>query len=865
MKCATLICLLLPFYALGQAKIIGLVKLQNSGGQALTNAEAWAIGCAANPARFSDNKGYFELSFPAKAPGDVVRNISVSLNGYEVVNKEQLQSVGLLKVPEEQPLIVVLCRQGSYRQAAANFYQTILTGGQNELQAEKARLEKLLEAERSNHQAIQAQLTEITLQLEQLPKVAEAAADYFAAIDLDQANQIQQSAMEALNKGQIQEALNAMPEEQMDQQLASALKRKQQLETQLSETNQLIRQSIDNYIFKARLLSSSGNYEAADRLYGKAVAADPGNRALTGNYARFLQAIYRYDKALFWLERMIQSDAEAWRSAEAYNRMGDIYKATGDPDRALQAYQQSRSLYDSLHQAAPSNAFYQEHLGYAYGSLGRLFMALGQYGSARSFFEQEAELFRTLHEAYPEEADFQTGLASALENLGYWHQTQGRLDTALLLFRQMTALTEALYHQQPDQFTAQAGLAAAYERLGVLHQLQEQYDTAFLFFRKEAALFEALCRAYPHMAHLKDDLAIVHAHLGSTHLALGTLDSARHYFRLEAAQVEKRCHEAPANEALKSWLAGSCEHMGSVHQAMGQPDTALDYFTRQKVILEALCLSNPQSEALKNSLSVSYSRLGDTYMDLRRPDSARVFYNLDLQLNQRLARDNPGNFQSRMGLGTAYLRLGLFSETTDSLALALDYFSEARAVFSRAYQETGLERYRAQRDRADLWIEKVEARHLPFSKRLERLLVRADTATAYADKVHDQQQALKLLRELLNAVGGDPQLEKWMAELYGDLAHYHLFNQQFAEAEAAARKGLDLGGVQVEWIHANLAAALLYQGRYPEAKALYRRYKDQSFDAENSWAAIFLKDLTELEDAGITHPDVAKIRKMLGP
>ena len=82
MKCATLICLLLPFYALGQAKIIGLVKLQNSGGQALPNAEAWAIGCAANPARFSDNKGYFELSFPVKAPGDVVRNISVSLNGY---------------------------------------------------------------------------------------------------------------------------------------------------------------------------------------------------------------------------------------------------------------------------------------------------------------------------------------------------------------------------------------------------------------------------------------------------------------------------------------------------------------------------------------------------------------------------------------------------------------------------------------------------------------------------------------------------------------------------------------------------------------------------------------------------------------
>lgn len=865
MKCATLICLLLPFYVLGQAKIIGLVKLQNSGGQALPNAEAWAIGCAATPGRYSDDKGYFELSFPAKAPGDVVRNLSVTLAGYEVVNKEQLQSVGLLNAPEEQPLIVVLCKQGSYRQAAANYYQTILTGGQRELQAEKARLEKLLEAERSNRQAIQAQLTEITMQLEQLPKVAEAAADYFAAIDLDQATQIQQAAIEALDKGQIQEALDAMPEEQMDQQLANALERKQQLEAQLSEAHQLIRQSIDNYIFKARLFASAGNDEAAERLYGKAVAADTSNRALVRNYARFLEVIHRYDKALLWLQRIAQSNTEDWRAAEAFIRMGYIYEVTGDPGQALQAYQRSRSLYDSLHRAAPSNAYYQEQLGYTYGSLGRLFLTLGQYDSARSSFEQQAALFSALHEAHPDEADFQTGLASVLENLGDWHQTQGRLDTALILFRQMAALTEGFYRSQPDAFTAQAGLATAYERLGNIYQLQEKYDTALLFFRQEVALFDTLVRAYPHLPHLKDDLAIAHAHLGNAHLSLGTLDSALHYFRLEAAQAENRYQEAPGNEVLKSRLAGSCGHMGIVHQAMEQPDTALRYFTRQRAILEALCQSNPQNERLNNSLSVSYSRLGDTYMDLRQPDSARVFYQLDLQLNQRLARDNPGNFQSRLGLGTACFRLGLLSETTDSPEAAVDYFQQAREVFSKAYEETGLERFRAQRDRADSWIAKTESRYLPLSKRLERLLVRADTAAAYADKVDHQQRALQLLQELLDAVGGDPQLEEWMAELYGDLSHYQLFNQQFAEAEAAAKKGLGLGGGQVEWINANLAAALLFQGRYPEAKALYRQYKDQRFDADNSWAAIFLKDLDELKAAGITHPDAAKIRKLLRP
>ncbi len=91
MKFSTLACLLcLPLCALGQAHIVGFVKLQSSGGQALPNAETWAIGCTAAPERFSNSKGYFELRFPSKSPGGIIRNISVTLPGYEVVNKKKL-------------------------------------------------------------------------------------------------------------------------------------------------------------------------------------------------------------------------------------------------------------------------------------------------------------------------------------------------------------------------------------------------------------------------------------------------------------------------------------------------------------------------------------------------------------------------------------------------------------------------------------------------------------------------------------------------------------------------------------------------------------------------------------------------------
>ncbi|MBK7873973.1 MAG: carboxypeptidase regulatory-like domain-containing protein [Saprospiraceae bacterium] len=126
-----------------QTKIVGFVKLQSSGNQALPNAEVWAIGAASKPLRFSNTKGYFELEFPSKKAGDVIREVTVTLDGYEVVNKKDLESYGLLSQPRRQSAHHrALCKQGEYRKAAADYYQTTYHAGEAELQAEKKRLNK---------------------------------------------------------------------------------------------------------------------------------------------------------------------------------------------------------------------------------------------------------------------------------------------------------------------------------------------------------------------------------------------------------------------------------------------------------------------------------------------------------------------------------------------------------------------------------------------------------------------------------------------------------------------------------------------------------------------------------------------------
>ena len=101
-----------------------------------------------------------------------------------------------------------------------------------------------------------------------------------------------------------------------------------------------------------------------------------------------------------------------------------------------------------------------------------------------------------------------------------------------------------------------------------------------------------------------------------------------------------------------------------------------------------------------------------------------------------------------------------------------------------------------------------------------------------------------------------------IASGYGSLAWYQLFIQQFAEAEQSARAGLAKDPGE-EWIKTNLALALLYQGKWEASKEVYLSLKDKKY-GEGTDKDTFLSDLAELEQAGISHPDVKRARALLG-
>jgi tetratricopeptide (TPR) repeat protein len=100
---------------------------------------------------------------------------------------------------------------------------------------------------------------------------------------------------------------------------------------------------------------------------------------------------------------------------------------------------------------------------------------------------------------------------------------------------------------------------------------------------------------------------------------------------------------------------------------------------------------------------------------------------------------------------------------------------------------------------------------------------------------------------------------------YVSLAWYQLFNRDFAGALSASEEGLKLdpGFLPTD---TNRAHALLFLGRTEEAEKVYKQHLGETETSSGrKWEQVILADFADLENAGVTNTEFARIRKYLEP
>jgi hypothetical protein len=76
-------------------------------------------------------------------------------------------------------------------------------------------------------------------------------------------------------------------------------------------------------------------------------------------------------------------------------------------------------------------------------------------------------------------------------------------------------------------------------------------------------------------------------------------------------------------------------------------------------------------------------------------------------------------------------------------------------------------------------------------------------------------------------------------------------------------KALELSPDDAVLIKGNLAHAYLFDNQFDKAKAVYLENQDAKISDERSFTQAVLDDFKEFEEAGVTHPDIQKIKALL--
>ena len=190
--------------------------------------------------------------------------------------------------------------------------------------------------------------------------------------------------------------------------------------------------------------------------------------------------------------------------------------------------------------------------------------------------------------------------------------------------------------------------------------------------------------------------------------------------------------------------------------------------------------------------------------------------------------------------------------------------NEAAQVSNGEAQETSLENPTAVADREVLKM--TEARTKQFKQWLEKLKsdpkynpIEAETYNNRADADAKEKRYEAAVQDMEKAI----QLDPTNGDYYLGLGWYQLFNRKPRESIAASLKALELSSDDAVLIKGNLADAYLFDNQFDKAKALYLENQNAKISEERSFIQMVLDDFKELQEAGVTHPDIEKIKALL--
>ena len=586
---------------------------------------------------------------------------------------------------------------------------------------------------------------------------------------------------------------------------------------------------------------------------------------------RFSDSEQMYNSALEIYKRLAATNPQTYDPdlAMSYNNLGVLYS---DTQRFTDSEQMHNSALEIRKRLAATNPqAYEPDLALSYNNLGVLYRVAQRFSDSEQMYNSALEIRKRLAATNPQA--YNPTLATSYNNLGLLYCVTQRFADSEQMYNSALEIRKRLAATNPQAY--EPDLGDSYNNLGIIYHDTQRFSDSEQMYNSALEIYKRLAGANPQAYN--PTLATIYNNLGLLYYDTQRFSDSEQMYNF-ALKIRKRL--AVTNpQAYNLDLAMSYNTLGLLYHATQRFTDSEQMYNSALKIRKRLVATNPQ--AYEPDLALSYNNLGLLYLDTNRFTDSEQMYNSALEIYKRLAGANPQAYEP--GLAVSYNTLGILYHDTHRFTDSEQMYNSALEIYKRLMGENSFI-YGQRLADCLFWLadsqvkqEKYAEAISPFEQALEFYKKEAEqgksidnytTIMSRLDQLYGQEkkysQAYQCFKRNIPLLKTLYQSDKSnYTELLNDIlvsqSFYSIFEKQYVEAENYSKEALEVDSTK-HVAYSNLAAALLFQGKYQEAEKIYRQYKSELKET-------FFSDFEEFSKAGVIpknrEEDIEKIKQLL--
>ena len=576
-----------------------------------------------------------------------------------------------------------------------------------------------------------------------------------------------------------------------------------------------------------------------------------------------------YKEALEIHMRQLQSNPQD--VANTLNNLAILYMNTKRYEESESMYKKALGIMSRRGEDYPID-YYERGLANTLNNLAILYKITKRLEESESMCKKALEILRRL--AKEEPLYYEADVANTLNNLASLYSNTQRLDESEAMYKEALEIRRRLAASNPQAY--EPDVAHTLNNLANLYQTTQRFDESESMYKEALEIRRRLSasnpQAYePDVAQTLNSLAILYADTQR-------LEESEAMYK-EALEIRRRL-AASNPQAYEPDVAHTLNNLALLYKDIQRFEESEAMYKEALEIYRRLAASNPR--AYEPDVAMTLNNLANLYANTQRLKESEAMYRETLEIFRRLAASNPQAYEPDVAhtlknLAILYADTQRFEESEDMYKEALEMYrllaasnpqayepSVAQIEYCIGYLNVSMEQYSeaiAPFEEALVLYRRLSktnpAQQQGYSSSLYWLSRLYPTENNYLDAYKTNQEWLPIMKKHYEA---DMESQRNnFAGCLGNQSYCAIFAKQYAEAELYARKGLAVDSTK-HLSYTNLAASLLFQGKYAEAETIYRRYKNELKDG-------FLDDFNQFAEAGVIpeerKEDVEQIKQML--